>query len=545
MTRNPPRASGRVVILAALALAASLTGQARAHGLAERYNPPIPLWLYVWGAGVVVILSFALLSVFSRRPRDVRTYPRINLLRWPPGRALAHPAILLSLRSLSVAIFFVVVAAGLVGQQSPFKNIAPVMVWVIGWVGLSLASALLGDLWALVNPWKILFAWAERVYTMLRPGRMLEALARWPDRLGVWPAAALFLVFAWLELVWTGRDRPRSLALALLLYSAITWGGMLVFGRNTWLRSGEAFSVVFRLLARFAPSEVRVTDRAVCRSCDSEACGEQADDCINCYACYARASPTAREWNVRPPAIGLLSARPVRVSTLVMVLLMLCTVTFDGFIETPAWADILKLLVGVPATQPALGAPASAVPSSRIVLSLALIASPLFFLGVYALFAWLMVWAIGARSAASPARPATGHEPVTASRLARRFILTLLPIAIAYHVAHYLSFFLLAGQLVIPLASDPFGLGWDLLGTALNRIDVGIVGAGFIWYTAVIAVVTGHVLGVYLAHATATQVFGNGSPAARGQYPMLLLMVGYTMISLWILAQPIVETGAR
>ena len=59
--------------------------------------------------------------------------------------------------------------------------------------------------------------------------------------------------------------------------------------------------------------------------------------------------------------------------------------------------------------------------------------------------------------------------------------------------------------------------------------DVGIVDARFIWYTAVIAVVTGHVLGVYLAHATATRLFGNGPRAARSQYPMLVLMVGYTI----------------
>ncbi len=542
--RAGPRPS-RVAILAALAMAACLAGPARAHGLAERYNPPIPLWLYVVGAGVVVTLSFALLAVFVREPRELRSYPRINLLRWRLGRALAHPDILLVCRALSVALFALIVAAGLVGQQSPFKNIAPVMVWVIGWVGLSLASALLGDLWALINPWKVLFGWVEALYAALRPGRRLGALARWPGGLGVWPAAALFLVFAWMELVWAGRDRPRSLAVAILVYSAITWGGMLVFGRERWLRGGEAFSIVFGLLARFAPTEVRVTDRAVCRSCETEGCRERAEGCVNCYACYARASQAEREWNLRPPAVGLLSTRPVHVSTLALVLLMLSTVTFDGFIETPLWADILGSLGGVPATQPPPGAPAPAGTAPRIVQTLALVAAPLLFLGVYGLFAWLMVLATDGRTARSATTGQSGHEPVTASRLARQFILTLLPIAIAYHVAHYLSFFLLAGQLLIPLASDPFGLGWDLLGTSLHRIDVGIVDARFIWYTAVTAVVLGHVLAVYLAHATATRIFGGARPAVRSQYPMLLLMVGYTMISLWILAQPVVETRAR
>jgi hypothetical protein len=526
-------------------MAVGLAGPARAHGLAERYSLPIPLWLYVAGAAVVVVLSFAAFAVLVREPPQLRRYPSLNLLRQRLGRVLAHPGVLLACRALSVALFALIVAAGLVGQQSPFKNITPVMVWVIGWVGLSLASPLLGDFWALINPWKVLFEWAEALYASLRPGRRLGVPARWPHWLGVWPAVALFLVFVWMELVWTGRDRPRSLAIAILVYSAIAWGGMLVFGRERWLRGGEAFSIVFGLLARFAPTEVRVTNRAVCHSCETEWCREQAEGCINCYPCYARASPTEREWNLRPPAVGLLSTRPVDVSTLALVLLMLSTVTFDGFIETPLWAKLVESFVGVPATHPPLGAPQLAGTPPRIVLTLALVGAPLLFLGVYGFIARLMVLAADSPPARSATTGQSGHEPVTAGRLARTFILTLLPIAVAYHVAHYLSFFLVAGQLLIPLASDPFGLGWDLLGTSLHRIDVGIVNARFIWYTAVTAVVLGHVLAVFLAHATATRLFGAARPAVRSQYPMLLLMVGYTMISLWILAQPVVELGVR
>jgi hypothetical protein len=470
-------------------------------------------------------------------------YPRVDLLRGasvaprPPG--FSAPA------ALSVAAFGLILAAGLAGNPSPFRNIAPVMVWVIGWVGVSLASALLGDLWRLVNPWRTLFAMVETLYARLRPGRGLGPFTAWPGWLGVWPAVGLFLVFAWMELVWADRDRPGSLAGAILVYSVIAWGGMLVFGREAWLRGGEAFSVVFGLLARFAPTEVRVTSRAACRACPAEGCGELGDGCVNCYACYARAAEADRQWNLRPPAVGLLSGRPVPGSTLALVLLLLCTVTFDGFIETPLWADILESLGGVTAVPP-LGSPGPAGVPRAALLTLALLASPLLFLALFALCARLMVVATSPRP---PGRASRSHgnddAPVTVGYLARRFVLTLLPIAVAYHVAHYLSFFLLAGQLVIPLASDPFGAGWDLLGTALYRIDIGIVDARFIWYTAVIAIVVGHVLAVYLAHLTAAQVFGTARRAVRSQIPMLALMVGYTMVSLWILAQPVVEAGPR
>jgi hypothetical protein len=128
-------------------------------------------------------------------------------------------------------------------------------------------------------------------------------------------------------------------------------------------------------------------------------------------------------------------------------------------------------------------------------------------------------------------------------RLAQTFIFTLVPIALAYHLAHYLSFLLVQGQLMIPLASDPFGFGWNLLGTVGYRVDIAVVGARFGWYTAVVAIVVGHIVAVYLAHLTALRTWRDRVLALRSQYPMLVLMVGLTVVSLWILAQPIVEGG--
>jgi hypothetical protein len=127
--------------------------------------------------------------------------------------------------------------------------------------------------------------------------------------------------------------------------------------------------------------------------------------------------------------------------------------------------------------------------------------------------------------------------------LARLFVPTLLPIALAYHVAHYLSYLLVAGQVAIPLASDPLGLGWDLFGTARYQVAVGIVGARFAWYTAVVVIVLGHVLAMFVAHRLALERFSERRTARLSQYPLAALMVAYTMLSLWILAQPIVEAG--
>jgi hypothetical protein len=156
------------------------------------------------------------------------------------------------------------------------------------------------------------------------------------------------------------------------------------------------------------------------------------------------------------------------------------------------------------------------------------IGAPLLFVAVYLVFCQLIGWGGGAR------------VPVT--RITGLYVLTLVPIAIAYHLAHYVSFLAMAVQYLIPLASDPFGFGWDLFGTKNHFIRIGVIDARAVWYMAIVAIVTGHVVAVYLAHCVALQANSDRQAALRSQWPMVALMVCYTMTSLWIIAQPIVTT---
>jgi hypothetical protein len=122
----------------------------------------------------------------------------------------------------------------------------------------------------------------------------------------------------------------------------------------------------------------------------------------------------------------------------------------------------------------------------------------------------------------------------TAGRVTSRFAHTLVPIALAYGVAHYITLIVFEGQQLFSAISDPLGLGWDLFGTADRRIDFFVTAAEPIWYIQVAVIVTGHVLGVVLAHDRALADFG--PEAIRSQYAMLLLMVGLTTLGLLILA---------
>lgn len=328
-----------VLTLALLMLSPLVSHPAFAHGLGQSYNLPIPLWLYLFGAGAAVLVSFVPIALFAGERKGGEDtpyrYPRFDLLRVGFLRAvLAGRATLLGLRLLSVGLFLLVVLTGLFGRQDADSNFAPTFVWIVWWVGFGFFTAFVGNVWPIVNPWKILFEWAETLVRRLGLGNGLELGEPYPASWGVWPAVVLYVVFVWVENAFRGSSTPVDIAVLALSYSVLTWGGIAVYGKETWLRGGEVFSVFFSLLARFAPTEVRVRDPKLCRDC-SGICEAAGKECVNCYECFARAAPEDRELNLRPPAVGLARPEPVLTGGVFFVIVVLAGLAFDGLLETP------------------------------------------------------------------------------------------------------------------------------------------------------------------------------------------------------------------
>jgi hypothetical protein len=128
------------------------------------------------------------------------------------------------------------------------------------------------------------------------------------------------------------------------------------------------------------------------------------------------------------------------------------------------------------------------------------------------------------------------RDRLSRRELSRRFAHTLIPIAAAYLVAHYFSLLAYSGQSLWTLANDPLGDGSDLFGGAGTGIDYSVVSATGIWYVQIAALVVGHVAALVLAHDRALVVYGSPRAAARSQVVMLIVMVGFTVLGLWLLS---------
>jgi len=445
-----------VVLTLIAGVVLGLPSMAMAHGIGGRLDLPVPLSYFVVGASVVLIISFIALAVLWPEPR-LQDGPRHEAARLTVRRGWFFP----TLGVIGLLLVIGQLFPPLLGLETdPTRpTIAPVLVWVVFWLVVPFAGAVIGDWYTDINPWRSLAR-------MLRVGRGERTGLL--DALGVWPAAMLLLAFTWLELVSPDSGSPVTLGTAALVYTVGLFAAMAYAGRETGLAVFDAFTPYNRIFSAISPLGRRDDGRLVWRG-------------------WLRALTILPAWKGLPA----------------FVVVAIGTVTYDG---------------------------ASATESFRAVMGdsgQTMVGETVLLIGC--------VLAIGAAywiASFAAARMVGGGW--TTARVATRFAHTLVPIALAYALAHYLTLIVFEGQQLIAAVSDPFALGWDLFGTADRKVDFFITAAEPVWYAQVAVIVTGHVLGVILAHDRALGDFG--TEAVRSQYAMLLLMVALTTLGLLILA---------
>jgi hypothetical protein len=449
-----------------------------AHGIGGIKDLPVPAWLFLFGGAVVLVVSFSALGVLWTTPRLNPDHAR-PLPAWAQ-RILLSPVLRIALGAISFGLLVLVWAAAAFGTEQPGENLAPIFVYVVFWLGVVPLVVLLGNVWSVLDPWR---AAADAVAWVARRAGLEGTAFPYPPWLGRWPAVLLLLAFVTLELVYVEPANTRALAVAITLYSAVTWAGMATFGRRDWRENGDGFATYFGLLSR-----------------------------LSVFA--AREREGRRELVVRRPLSGLTETER-RPGTVAFVAVMLGSVAFDGFSRSTWWQDRVFAVRGpLVETDPELAD---------------LIGMGFNFVGL--LCAVLLV-ALTYQLAVAGATVVAGRE----LSFEGAFIGSLVPIALVYAASHYLTLLLYQGQNAIALLSDPLGRGADILGTSDFQPNVGFLAPNTVWYLQVAILVAGHVAGLVVAHDRALALVRSAATAARTQYAMLALMVLYTVSGMWLLS---------
>jgi hypothetical protein len=372
-------------------------------------------------------------------------------------------------------VLWVLVAVGFWGSRDPLHNLLVLAVWTLLWVGLTLACVFLGNLWRPINPWVGPVRTARRV--LGRTGGIGLA------RLGQWPAVAGMFAFAWFEIVSLSPTDPAVLARAVAGYWALVFALAVVEGED-WLERGEAFSVYFGLIGRIAPLWHETQGRRT-------------------------------RLMVGLPGTQVLALPPLTPSGAAFVTLALAAVSFDGLSGTFWW--LARIAVN-PLEFPGRSA-VQGVNTAGLLATWALLAGSI-----------LCAIALGRRLAGREAP--FWHD-------AGPWMLSFLPIAAGYHVAHYLVALLTDGQYAIVALGDPLARGWNPLGLGANWVSFGMLAddasVRAIWNAQFAAILGAHLLAVIIGLKMAAPA----RPLAHA--PMTVLMVLYTVFGLWLLST---ATGA-
>lgn len=476
--------------VAFLIFACLLPDAAQAHAFEVSYVLPIPFWVYAYACMAVLVVSFAALGYFFATPVAGTVPLSVDAEpKWFSGSVGASTRLVL--RCSALAALLLSIAAGLIGTQDPLANLNMTLFWVVFLLGFAYCTAFIGDVFAIINPWKVILDICERCRLDLSKARVT-----YPEALGYSPALCWYVIVIWMELF--TEPRPFVLSAGLLGYSAVVLVGAWVFGRETWLQYGELFGVFFRLIGSMAP-----------------------------VAYLPAAERREWRWRLRPPFSGIIDEHPGHLSVLLFVLFMLSSTTYDGLHETQLWLDIFwKHLLHL--VEPLWGTD-NLKENARLIIK---------WHDVYQRSGLLLLFAVYVGiylSVVAAAKKIAGIK-ISVGELALRFSYSLIPIAFVYNVTHYFTFLITQSRVLPWLITDPFGFGWNLLHISAVPPQWAPLAMGIIWHTEVALILIGHLVSISVAHMISLKVFSSRRQALLNQIPMLLLMIIYTSIGLLILS---------
>ena len=464
-----------------------------AHVPIGLYSLPVQLYIILVASAAVVGASFLLIRISPPQRRAATATGK------PVPRALVGALIFAS----AAYLLFIALVATFGRQQLAALNAGALLFWVFTVPLVPIAHCLVGGMFEVINP----FAWAAR---HLSGGRHLVNADQVLERLGYWPAVVLLFVLVFGEGTPEIVQNPAVIGYAVFIYSALQIAFGILFGER-WYRGGEVFTAMTVLASSVAP-----------------------------VALYRDAHGTVRLAVGFDPQRFLPRARAREV----LITLLLAGVLADGVRATPFW----RVTVG-PFAQSAfqnLGHFAGIDAGAAAEITLEVVVTWI----AFGLFFWAFV------AVASLVSRANDGDPLSRDRLWRMSGVvgpSLIPIALAYLLAHNLTQLLVVGPLTVTARDASI----TQLGP-LTQTQIRDISPSWVWWIQVLSIVAGHVVAVVMAHGRLTTAFDEDEVskahagmslrqltasarelAFRADLGWLSAMLLYTATSLWIIAQPI------
>jgi polyferredoxin len=489
----------------------------------------IPGWLFGVGVGLVVLFSFVVVE-WRGLPSVAGWRKNLTGPRWA-HRLVRKRWFQPAMQAPIIAAFLFTLYAGLFGSGA--KNIAPVLVWTIWWAALIFAVALLGNAWCFLCPWDGLTNLITRVGGVFKRKDSLSMGLEAPSWMqNLYPALVLFIALTWLELGWGITNDPRATATLGVGVLALCLTMGLVFEKKVFCQSFCFVGRISGMYSMFSPIEIRPRDERVCGVCTTRDCltggGEGLPcpvgidlgkldtnlDCTLCTECFKSCPSLAPAVRIRPPNQDFHKLENPRSDIAWLALTLLALTGFHGLSMTPLWQDFGggKDIVGWIA-----GLTGGGQLASFTVGMLATIALPVAVYALCTLAAWLLT-----------------SKKVPFGTLFVAYALSVVPVALFYHLAHNAMHLFMEGPDVWPLLSDPLGQGWDLFGTADSHPDP-LMSQENTWYVQVGLICVGHIAGVLSSHRIAKRLFPKRSDAVKSLLPMLAMMVLLSVCGLWLM----------
>ncbi len=451
-------------------------------------------------------------------------------VRW----ALRSRGFRFTLQAVVTLLFVLIVVAGLFGNQNPALNIAPILTWTIWWGALIILIMFAGKAWCYVCPWDAIAGWTEKLALWRKNSDGLSLEMKWPRIVrNIVIATVMFVGLTWIELGFGVTMSPRVtayLAIGMVLMAVVS---ALLFDRKSFCRYGCLVGRVSGLYAMFASVEVRSKVAAVCKACRGKACVTGSETaygcptflypgkletntyCIQCMECVQACPEDNLAVNLRPWGSDLAVEGKPQADEAYLALLMLAITGFHGLTMTPVWQQFIDAIRNHSGVGRVVG--------FSVGMAL-LMAGPIL---VYAAL-------VGVSKRLGDAHAVSS---MTYKDYFVRYAYALLPIALFYHIAHNMEHLLMEGPKVLAMISDPFGWGWNMLGTAQWDIPP-MISLSTLWLVQVFLVLVGHVYSLWVAQRTSLRLFGSPKAAFRSQLPMLCGMIAFSVFSLWLLKQP-------